>query len=335
MTQLAITPRFDPTTELMIEQDISISELGKASQNPALVYLASVSASSRRIIIGSLRAIAALDGDERWDCVRWGDLRYQHTQAIRTKLEEVYNASTANRHLSALRGVLKEAWRLGYMSAEEYQRAIDLKAIKGSKVSQAEAGRHLTPGEIKGLMDACQDRTKAGARDAAIIAVGYGCGLRRSEIAKLDLASYSQDEGSLLVVGGKGNKDRLVFLPTGTADAIGAWLEIRGNAAGRLFLSIRKGDHLETKGLTDQAIYNILEHRAKVGGIKSFTPHDLRRTFAGDLLDTGEDISTVQKMMGHANANTTAGYDRRDSRTKKRAASKLNVPFFKQAKLID
>jgi hypothetical protein len=66
----------------------------------------------------------------------WGELRYQHTQAIRAQLGEAYSAATANRHLSALRGALKEAWRLGYMGAEDYQRAVDLKAVKGQKAAQ-------------------------------------------------------------------------------------------------------------------------------------------------------------------------------------------------------
>lgn len=298
-----------------------------ADRHPALVYLASLAESSRRPMSQSLTAIASILGMDDYMAVPWGEVRYGVSQAIRTQLAEKYSASTANRHLSALRGVLGEAWRLGYMSAEEYQRAIDLKAIRGAKVKAAEAGRHLSAGELGALIGACQDGTKAGVRDAAIIAVGYGCGLRRSEIASFQLADYDADKEALKVRAGKGNKERIVYLPAGTSEWVSDWLAIRGDEPGSLFYSIRKGDNITGKGLTDQAVYNILSSRANAAGVKRFTPHDLRRTFAGDMLDAGEDISTVQKIMGHSSANTTVGYDRRDSRTRKKAASKIHVPY--------
>jgi len=78
--------------------------------------------------------------------------------------------------------------------------------------------------------------------------------------------------------------------------------------------------------MSPQAIYNILHRRLVHAGVKVFTPHDLRRTFAGDLLDTGADLSTVQKLMGHSNANTTAGYDRRDAKAKRKAVDGLHLP---------
>lgn len=326
-------------TEIVLVQPLAIDQAARysAAKHPALVYLAGLSESSRRPQAQSLNTIAEIVGVERIDdsrgsdvrytAVPWGALRYEHTQAIRARLAETCAAATANRHLSALRGVLKDAWRLGYMSAEDYMRAIDLKTVKGQKVSQAETGRHLQSGEIAALINACYDQTKAGLRDAAIIAVGYGCGLRRSEIAGLALADFDTEAGSLRIRKGKGNKERLTYLPEGAAAAVCGWLTVRGDTAGPLFYSIRRGDHLESKGLTDQAIYNILASRAQAAGVKKFSPHDLRRTFAGDLLDSGEDIATVKRMMGHANVNTTAGYDRRPAKAMKKAAGKLHVPY--------
>ena len=303
----------------------------QADRNPALVYLATLAESSRRPQRQSLQVIADLvQPGTDFAAFPWPSLRYQHTQAIRAKLAESYAATTANRHLSALRGVLKEAWRLGGMSAEDHQRAVDLKAIKGTKAAQGEKGRHLRQGELAALIAACQDGTKAGTRDAALIAVGYVCGLRRAELAGLTLADYDQDEGAVKITKGKGNKERIVPLAEGAREALADWLDIRGEGAGPLFTAIRKGDHVTLDGLTAQTVYDVLAKRAEQAHVKRFSPHDLRRTFAGDLLDAGADLATVQKLMGHSNANTTAGYDRRDARAKKAAVNKLHVPYRRQ-----
>ena len=97
--------------------------------------------------------------------------------------------------------------------------------------------------------------------------------------------------------------------------------------AGPLFTRILKGGRITQERLSDQGVYHILDTRRQQANMAPFTPHDLRRTFAGDLLDAGVDLSTVQKLMGHANANTTSGYDRRGERAKRDAVRKLHVPY--------
>lgn len=295
-----------------------------ASQNPAIVYLASLAEGSRRAMAGALNRIAALlvDGADI-ETFPWGSLRYQHTQAIRAALADQCGAPTANQALAALRGTLKTAWRLGQMSADEYMAAADLAGVKAEKPEQA-AGRALTLGELMGLVGVCADGTRAGARDAAMLAVAYSCGLRRAEIIGLDLADYVD---GVLTVKGKRNKTRTVPIQNGAAAALADWLIMRGDAPGALFVRIRQGDKLTNERMTTQAVYHIFTERAGQAGVKAFSPHDMRRTFAGDLLDAGADISTVQKMMGHANVATTAGYDRRGERAKKQAASKLHFPY--------
>ena len=118
-----------------------------------------------------------------------------------------YATRTANYGLCALRGVLKECWRLGLITHEEFRRATDLAAIRGDNTA---AGRVLTAEELVSLFRACaQDESVMGIRDAAILATLYSTGLRRSELLELDVADYKD---GTLTVRGKGNKIRLAYV---------------------------------------------------------------------------------------------------------------------------
>lgn len=313
------------TTPLEQTKSLITSEKIRQDQDPVSVYLAGLHPNSRRTMLAALDTIAQLGlGDETavaWD-VPWPQLRFQHTQVVRSALAEKYAHTTANRMLSALRGVLKAAWKLDLMSAEDYQKAASVKSIQGETLP---AGRSLSSGELSGLLNSC-DFTPLDIRDAAILSLLYGCGLRRAEIVSLDLSDYIMEEKEL-VVRGKGNKQRAV--PLGNAvPALNDWLMIRGEASGPLFWGL--GNRNRGQRLTDQAIYNMLRKRAKQAGVKNLSPHDFRRTFVGDLLDAGADIATVQKMAGHASPTTTSRYDRRGQKTRHQAASLLHIPYKKR-----
>lgn len=299
----------------------------RADENPALVYLARLGPGSRRTMRGSLDRIADIVSGGTMDhsTLPWHMLRYQHTNAIRTRLAERYAPGTANKMLAALRGTLKEAWRLGAMDAEAYHRAADVSTVRGERLP---AGRALTTGEVRALFDACgRDGSPSGARDAALLAVLFGCGLRRAEAVGLDVADYTPDTGEVVVRAGKGNKDRLVWASRGARAALDAWLEVRGTEPGPLFWPIRKGGRMEARRMTTHALYLALKRRAKASGVPPFTPHDLRRTFISNLLDAGADISTVQQLAGHASVTTTQRYDRRGEKAKAEAVELLHVPF--------
>ena len=180
-------------------------------------------------------------------------------------------------------------------------------------------------------MRVCADDTSAaGARDAALIAVLYGAGLRRSELVKLNLTDYQALIRSLTVRSGKGGKDRLCYLESSAAAYLADWLLVRGDAPGPLFQPINKGGKLQPRSMADQAVLEMLQKRGKRAGLQAFSPHDLRRSFIGDLLEAGNDIVTVQKLAGHANVQTTAQYDRRGEISKQKAADTLHIPYLKR-----
>jgi len=255
----------------------------------------------------------------------WTQVRYQHTAAVRAVLAEKLAPATVNKMLSAVRGVLKECWRLGYVAAEDFHRAADLPPVRGTSLPH---GRALSMGELRTLFGACgADKRPAGARDAAMLAVLYGAGLRRSELVGLNVSDYNSEKAEVRVRRGKGRKARMCYAPRGCVLALDRWLEVRGTEHGPLFCPINKGGTITIRRLTDQTVLYMLLKRGEDNQILHFSPHDLRRTFIGDLLDAGADISTVQQLAGHANVQTTARYDRRGEVTRRKAVELLHVPY--------
>src|SRR5205823_6073984 len=97
-------------------------------------------------------------------------------------------------------------------------------------------GRALSSSELGKLFDVCsKDKTAAGRRDAAMLAVLYNCGLRRSELVALELIDCDPKEGSLKVRSGKGNKARMAYATDASVRILDYWLEARGLEAGPLF----------------------------------------------------------------------------------------------------
>lgn len=307
--------------------DLVARPVPPVEKHPAAVYLASLGRGSRRTMRQALDVMAGLltAGRSNAQMLDWSALRYQHTQALRAALAERYAHASVNKMLAALRGVLRESWRLGLTDAETYHRAVDLKGVKGLALPR---GRALSSGEIRALFTACAaDSSPAGARDASLLALLYGAGLRRSEVVALDLGDYNPEDGALTIRGGKGRKDRIGYATNGSALALEAWLRVRGSDPGPLFGPINKGGCIQLRRMTTQAVFGMVRKRASEAGIAEFSPHDLRRSFISDLLDAGADISTVQHLAGHSSVNTTARYDRRGEAVKKRTAELLAVPF--------
>ena len=306
---------------------------GASDQNPALVYLAGrPSAVGRRGLQRSLdRAAEILTGGLAKSAlvVNWAQVRYQHVTALRALLVEDAKPATVNHVLAAVRGTMREAWRLGQIDAETLARITDVKNVRSDHLP---TGRHVDVGEINALFGACDD-TPVGARDAAMLALLYGCGLRRSEAVAVDLDDYT--EGAVKVLTGKGRKERIVYCPAGGREAIDDWLARRGPWPGALLCPVAKGGYVQQRAMTAQAVLMRLRFLARKANVARLSPHDLRRSFVGALLDADADISAVQQLAGHASVTTTQRYDRRPEGIKRRAAEKLHVPYSRPALLVD
>ncbi|MEO7716316.1 MAG: site-specific integrase [Capsulimonas sp.] len=329
-----------PGEEALIRLAQSAGELARPgpppplSEHPAAVYLASLAPGSRPTMRQALATIAEILSNGQCDIMTldWAALRYKHTAALRAVLMEKYSPATVKKMLAALKRVLHECWRLGQISEEARARASD---VRVKVPDTAPRGREIYEGEIRAMFGSCKkDVTIRGRRDAALLAVLDGCGIRREEAADLCVRDYDPETGQITVRAGKGNKYRIVYSPDGTVAAMDAWLPKLAAAGAAhsdplapLFPAINKGGRVRLKNMTAGAIYLIIQARAQKANVKEITTHDFRRHFVGESLDAGEDIATVQRACGHTDPKTTAKYDRRGNRTLRRLAGKLHVPY--------
>lgn len=298
-----------------------------ASEHPVAVYLAQLtSADSVPAMKSSLGKIAALvDARATSETLPWHQLRFQHTQAIRAELVRTYGPRTVNRMLSALRGVMKAAWQLGQIDTDDYHRAMDFKGLKTSGLPPA--GRVVSIEEVRTvLIAATKQEAPKSWRDQALLVTMFAGGLRRQEASALDAENFDTSTGAVTISRGKGGKFRTSYLAEGYREWVEPWAAFqRSRGCEPMFVRWNKNKGPTTRRLSNAGVDYVLGELVDLAGIADLTPHDLRRTFATDLLENGADILMVQKLMGHADVKTTAIYDRRGEKSKQAAAEKMPV----------
>jgi integrase len=299
----------------------------EAERHPVLTYLARLRPSGRRTQAAALQTLARALSGGRLDALElpWHLLRYPHTAALRSWLADTYQVGTARTYLSALRGVLRECWRLELLATDEYERARDLEAVRGEVLPR---GRSLSGGELRAIFQALAiDERPIARRNACALVLLVGAGVRRAELAGLQQDQVDLETGRVEIRQGKGRKDRVCWLPPSALPAVRDWLALRGAAPGPLLMQVRKGGRIEDHAVSAQAVRDLCRELAQLAATEPFTPHDLRRTWTGDLLDASGDLAIVQQLAGHASPATTASYDRRPEATRRRAAELLHVPY--------
>jgi len=163
--------------------------------------------------------------------------------------------------------------------------------------------------EIKQVLDSLKGTEPLTMRNLALFELFYTTGMRVSEVSGLKLEQFEPDL-NIILVHGKGNKDRYVFFDDQTKKALTNYLsEARIKLLGdkkdpkNVFLNSRG------KALTDRGIEYIMQkvfNRAGISG--KVHPHELRHTFATAMLNNGADLRTVQELLGHSNLSTTQIY---------------------------
>lgn len=324
--------------------ELQAVEQADVRTSPVALYLSSLDSELSKISMLSnlkqiVRIVLGVDKEAQVNVLsfHWHKIdKFEFQNIINLMKEREYAVETIKTYMSAIRCVLSEANDLGLIDAEHLGRIKRVKRPKGSTLSK---GRDLSLDEADTLLNSCPDST-TGIRDKAIISILFGCGLRRKELATLEMKNYVREKG-YVVVTGKGNKERKAFLTERAIAYLNRWIdEVRGSDEGAMFVQIFKGGRLapltrsEKKGrrnvivansLSSQSIYYILKEKQKKLGMEAFTPHDLRKTLATKLLENGENLVTVRDILGHASVNTTQRYVIQKDEQQREAVSKTGL----------
>jgi len=153
--------------------------------------------------------------------------------------------------------------------------------------------------QITALLGAAPD-----ARTRAAVMLGYGAGLRISEVCHLRVENIDSARGLLHVKGGKGDKDRVTLLPPRLLEALRAHWRVSRPAGPWVFSGAKPGTPIGHHG-----IYGGFWRAREAAGLPdTSTFHHLRHAFATHLLESGVDLLTIQSVLGHANIKTTLVY---------------------------
>ena len=303
--------------------DYEVMGCSRVINHPVAIYLTKLnSKKSRRTMRCNLDlAVKSLKASNDVLTFNWSLLSESLVRMMLNRVAGDHSPATVNTALSALKGVAKVLWRQKVLSNESYAEIADIKSYRGTRKG---SGRMLERREIRAIFDYLDKNSDIKAtRDAALISVMLGCGLRRSEIAGLKMEDIDLKKHSFAVIG-KGNKQKICYLPEDCFKRLKLWLEYRGSDPGFLFYALKRDGSLVEKGLTDQRVYDIMRELCAAVKLKRFSPHDLRRTYASYLIDSGTDLITVRDLMGHASVATTQIYDRRDEKRKQSASEKID-----------
>lgn len=235
-------------------------------------------------------------------------IRNIHSPEIRGYLAAMngagYAKTTVARRMASLRTFFRFAQRQGWCGENP-----------ASSVRNPKIGRSLpvflSTSEIERLLDAPKQTNWQGLRNRAILEVIYSAGLRVGELVEINTGDLTLNEGMVLVRG-KGMKERYCFLGSYAVDALRVWLKLRPEILKRCKRP-QEGDpvFLGSTGMriTARSVERMVDKYIRETGLnQKISPHSLRHSFATHLLNAGADIRAIQELLGHKNLVTTQIY---------------------------
>jgi len=246
-----------------------------------------------------------------WRELPWEHLSVTMSTVIVRRLRRDFAPETSRQTLSILKGVLYQAWRLGRLPREKYERLTAWPVLKAESVP---TGRRLTGEEFEAIRVFCETLPSFyGAMAWGVFAVAFGGGLRRAELAKLRTGDVSDDARTLFVQG-KGQKDALQPIPDWTGGALEAWLAQRGRVeleTDALFVPVER-KKIYDKPMNVWQVWWLIRTVGDGAKVRPFTPHDLRRTYTTNNIEKFG-IAIARKLSRHKKVETTARYDRTEA----------------------
>lgn len=223
-------------------------------------------------------------------------------------LSKTVSSRSQARQISGLKGFFN------FLIFEGYREDSPMDLIEPPKIGR-KLPEILSHDEINHLFQSVDNGTPLGQRNLAILETLYGSGLRVSELINLTISNILLEE-NLLLITGKGNKQRLVPLGQICADQLMAYIEnIRPKFAPKVGQEDIVFLNQNGRQLTRAMIFTIVRNTAKMAMIKKkISPHVFRHSFATHLLENGADLRSIQIMMGHENITTTEVYMHVDTR---------------------